>query len=362
MVEATEALRMADEVYQNFLVWLRERQQSRPQPTRTAPNVQGQREIIGRLQSAIAQSRHYEDFELQDAARDAIPVDELHEQAQSEVKANADLHFHDQLVKALLRWFKTKYFTWVNAPECQFCKSSTTGVGGAQPTPTEASYQCGRVELYKCTACSKETRFPRYNDLRKLMETKSGRCGEWANVFCLFAKAMGFDARYVLDFTDHVWTEIYNDREKRWINCDCCEGDGSYDQPLMYEAGWGKKLTYIFSIGPYEVVDVIHRYTARPDETFARRTLVDEAWLSQQVKVLTHALREGLPPSMIAELEERDKAEETQLKGAPKVEHPEDLVGRQSGSVEWRATRGEIGKSGEGQKDDAAKEEHDDTV
>jgi len=57
---------------------------------------------------------------------------------------------------------------------------------------------------------------------------------------------MGLEARYVMDFTDHVWTEIYIESEKRWVHCDSCEGAGSYDSPLLYEVGWGKKLSYIF--------------------------------------------------------------------------------------------------------------------
>lgn len=65
------------------------------------------------------------------------------------------------------------------------------------------------------------------------------------------------------------------------VNCDSCEGDGSYGQPLMYEVGWGKKLSYVFSFGPHDVVDVIRRYTRKLDDVMAHRTLVDEGWLKQ---------------------------------------------------------------------------------
>jgi peptide-N4-(N-acetyl-beta-glucosaminyl)asparagine amidase len=42
--------------------------------------------------------------------------------------------------------------------------------------------------LYRCAACNVVTRFPRYNHAGKLMKTKRGRCGEWAQAFVLAAK------------------------------------------------------------------------------------------------------------------------------------------------------------------------------
>ena len=78
-------------------------------------------------------------------------------------------------------------------------------------------------------------RFPRYNDPGRLLQTRRGRCGEWANAFALCCRAIGLDTRYILDLTDHVWVEYFSDALGRWIHMDACEA--AYDQPLLYEVG-----------------------------------------------------------------------------------------------------------------------------
>jgi len=45
---------------------------------------------------------------------------------------------------------------------------------------------------------------------------------------------------------DMIWghhlAQVYSDHFKRWIHLDCCES--ARDNPLLYEGGWNKKLTY----------------------------------------------------------------------------------------------------------------------
>lgn len=54
----------------------------------------------------------------------------------------------------------------------------------------------------------------------------------------------------------------------------------------MYEAGWGKKLTYVIAFSIHSIVDVTRRYTRKLPEVLSRRALVTEAWLQSQIENL----------------------------------------------------------------------------
>ncbi len=144
-----------------------------------------------------------------------------------------------------------------------------------QPTTVERSEGgAGRVEGYQCTLCQISIRFPRYNNPVKLLETRTGRCGEWANCFTAICRALNHEARFVADWTDHVWTECFIVETGRWTHMDSCEN--AYDTPLMYEGGWGKKLNYVIAVSKDEWIDVTPRYTLNKMMTRMRRTLVPE--------------------------------------------------------------------------------------
>ena len=251
----------------------------------------------------------------------------------------------DAFLDALLRWFKDDFFTWVNAPPCARCGGATAGAGMAAPTADEAAGGASRVEAYRCcdAGCGAATRFPRYNDARVLLHTRRGRCGEWANAFTLCCRAAGLRARYVLDLSDHVWTEVYCSRTRRWVHADACEA--ARDQPRLYDAGWGKQLSYIFAFDATGAADVSRRYIVDWPAALRRRAPEDEAWLRGHLASMTAALRARLPAAEAAAAAAREAADVASIDAAhaaTAAPQPE-LPGRESGALEWRAARGELG-------------------
>uniref|UniRef100_A0A8D3DJ86 Peptide-N(4)-(N-acetyl-beta-glucosaminyl)asparagine amidase n=1 Tax=Scophthalmus maximus TaxID=52904 RepID=A0A8D3DJ86_SCOMX len=242
------------------------------------------------LQSNFQHVMLYENLELQQKALSHIPHQELSSAAQHKLKeaeeADPDckLGIEEFLVLELLRWFKHDFFSWVNSLPCSRCGGSTQNGNSLSPSTDDLRWGGQRVENHYCQGCRLSTRFPRYNNPEKLLETRRGRCGEWANCFTLCCRALGLEARYIWCSTDHVWTEIYSVAQHRWLHCDSCEN--VCDKPLLYEVGWGKKLAYVLAFSKDQVVDVTWRYSCKHPEVLSRRTSVQEAWLLHTINGL----------------------------------------------------------------------------
>jgi hypothetical protein len=115
-----------------------------------------------------------------------------------------------------------------------------TFIGYIHANAAERLGKAVRTELYQCHSCHRFTRFPRYNSVRHVIEHRRGRCGEYSMLLYRTLQHLGHDARWVVDWADHVWAEIYLNGQ--WVHLDPCEA--AVDEKLLYQQ-WGKRQIYI---------------------------------------------------------------------------------------------------------------------
>ncbi|KAG8923254.1 peptide-N4-(N-acetyl-beta- glucosaminyl)asparagine amidase [Tulasnella sp. 418] len=309
-------------------------------PQQQIPSKHGLHDTIHRLD---ADMDTYERSDLQDLAlQDCIPLEQLHSQAEEILKSSPSLGFEDALAEALVKWFKKDFFKWADPIICPRCEGKTTMRGMVEPTAEEREKGGGRVELHKCDneGCGGVFRFARYNDPKVLMKTRIGRCGEFANLFCLFIRAIGLRARYVWNAEDHVWNEHYSPTLKRWVHMDSCEA--SRDEPMIYDRGWGKKMSYILAFSITGAQDVSRGYIQDWDEALKRRKQGSETELKKILDEITQSRRRNLTPEDVKTLQDEDNAHESWIL---KSKEPSEIdgEGRISGTQEWKESRGEAG-------------------
>ncbi|KOC65312.1 Peptide-N(4)-(N-acetyl-beta-glucosaminyl)asparagine amidase [Habropoda laboriosa] len=322
-----------------------------------------ERHFFTRIISFFETVLRYEDGSLQEKARKVIPIEELEIATMTRIR---QLHKHikmkqscpdratksqytdvdvddarDLFLMELLHWFKYKFFTWVDKPKCTRCFSECRSL---KTVPCDDP-KCSQVEIYRCTKCAKRVKFHRYSDPEPLLTLRRGRCGEWANVFTLLCRSLGYDARYIHDHTDHVWTEVWSIHEKRWIHLDPCED--IMDRPLMYEKGWKKKLSYVLAFSKDEIQDVTWRYTRDQQAVMKRRDVCSETKLLQFIESWNkyHQSSPNYSASRRQYVIKRRLLELAELIYVPNKYNFDDdgnYQGRISGSNEWKLARGEI--------------------
>ncbi|CAI5509864.1 unnamed protein product [Closterium sp. Naga37s-1] len=249
----------------------------------------GQAVLEGRLLSLWRNVMQYEDPSRQDKAHSFIPLQQHEEAAavsRAKVRSSVGMgqglgHGHRPSLALLLPLF----------PPCGSLALDVRVVGLG-------------VAL-RCKQCSTVARLVRYNDPAKLPDTREGRCGEWANAFTLCCRALGYDARQAVDWTDHVWTECYSHAKQRW----------------------GKKLTYVFGVGSTLPSNQLqHRRREASKASVAavaaavamlqhRRTEASEAAVAAAVAAVTARARASLGVNERRRLEERDAREREELSG-----------------------------------------------
>lgn len=98
----------------------------------------------------------------------------------------------------------------------------------------------------------------RHEDPLEIIAYGTGRCGEFAILFTALCLAHDYRARLILDLSDHVWTEVWDVEEKRWVHVD--PSRRKIDDPLMYERRWKKSLEEVYAFEGGRVEDVTKRY------------------------------------------------------------------------------------------------------
>jgi peptide-N4-(N-acetyl-beta-glucosaminyl)asparagine amidase len=320
----------------------------------TAPDDQD-RQFLGRVHAAITTVEAWDaDPSVLAECRAQIPLQDIaNHTREDDVLYRGNALF----LKQLTLYFKEKVMTWVNNPPCAKCGNTETTCRTSRGPITLEEKEGGasRVEVYYCPTCQDTTTtFPRYSSVRKLLETRKGRCGEFANLFGLYCRAVGFEVRYCADFTDHVWVEcclVDGDNNDEWIMADACEG--LIDKNSMYESGWNKQLSYIVGVTVDSVVDVTPRYTRKwfsPDFHAQRRAICSSQTKSQQIlKQLNDTLKQKCTKSRRDELDRRYEKEQKMLsmyqqatEWTEKEKHGQGQ-GRISGSLQWKLSRKEAG-------------------
>lgn len=98
----------------------------------------------------------------------------------------------------------------------------------------------------------------RHNDPKGILAYGRGKCGEFSILFTALCLAHSYRARLVLDMSDHVWTEVWNEKERRWIHVDPSEK--RIDDPKMYERDWKKNLKEIYAFEDSSIENVTQKY------------------------------------------------------------------------------------------------------
>jgi hypothetical protein len=200
----------------------------------------------------------------------------------------------DWNIVPLLTWFKDDFMKWTpKDPVCEMCinrsydhsnviEGSSNDRSVAVPPPIMKvkkiiignSWKMRKLELFVCNSCNYEYTFPRYAEILKIAETKTGRCSEWSMLFGAMLSSLGIKTRIVHDFLDHCWNEamLSYPEGAQWVHVDSTLNYPiSLNHPYYYEVNWAKEYEYVLAFTADEVKDVTQTYTQKWEDIQQRR-------------------------------------------------------------------------------------------
>jgi transglutaminase/protease-like cytokinesis protein 3 len=102
--------------------------------------------------------------------------------------------------------------------------SSSTSMSSTAPMQVQTiignSWRMCEVEIFHCNNCNYEYTFPRYGEILKIAETRTGRCSAWSMLFGAMLSSLGIKARIVHDFLDHCCNEAMLPPDGQWVHID----------------------------------------------------------------------------------------------------------------------------------------------
>ena len=165
-------------------------------------------------------------------------------------------------IKSLLGWFKNDFMSWTpKDPLCTKCmEEGRDKVAMQVQVMTGMSWKLRTIEIHRCNKCGYEYTFPRYGDILKIAEIRTGRCSEWSFLYGAIMNALKTETRIVHDFLDHCWNEVMS--QGKWVHIDSTLAYPiSVNHPYYYEQNWGKKYEYVLAFsngGRVEDVTQVH--------------------------------------------------------------------------------------------------------
>lgn len=175
-------------------------------------------------------SKQYDNHDILNYVRNLIP---------RKLVSDTEVRDKGEPLTSVLQWFKRDFMRWTpKDPKCEKCN-----VPMISQSIKGNSWKLRSTETYTCNNCCSVQIFPRYGEIMKIAESRTGRCSEWSILFGAMLNSLCIKTRIVHDYLDHCWNEsLINGK---WIHVDSTlDYPISFDHPYYYEQNWGKKYSY----------------------------------------------------------------------------------------------------------------------